>query len=113
MSRFTIITFTLFVNLTCDAFVPATRQQMASGNRLGIHPDVPNNKNVFVPASSSLFRGGTMGATTTTSLSMVGNGNLFDRFARVMKSNINKFVSSIENPEKVIVQAVDDMQVRF
>lgn len=56
-----------------------------------------------------------MGATptTTTSLSMVGNGNLFDRFARVMKSNINKFVSSIENPEKVIVQAVDDMQVRF
>jgi len=50
--------------------------------------------------------------TSTTSLSMMaGNGNLVDRFFRVFRSNMNKFVSSIENPEKVIVQAVDDMQV--
>ena len=42
---------------------------------------------------------------------MGGNGNLFDRFYRVVRSNVNKFVASIENPEKVIVQAVDDMQV--
>ena len=48
-----------------------------------------------------------------TSLSMVASGNLFERFFRVTKANVNKVVSSLENPEKVIVQAVDDMQVCF
>lgn len=35
---------------------------------------------------------------------------MFDRFVRVVNSNINKFISGIENPEKVIIQALDDMQ---
>ena len=47
---------------------------------------------------------------TATSLAM--KGNLVDRFVRVFNANVNKFVSGLEDPEKVIVQAVDDMQVR-
>ena len=47
---------------------------------------------------------------TTTSLAM--KGNLLDRFVRVFNANMNKLVSGLEDPEKVIVQAVDDMQVR-
>ena len=37
--------------------------------------------------------------------------NLFDRFSRVAKSNINNVLKSLEDPEKIMNQAVEDMQV--
>ena len=46
-------------------------------------------------------------STTSTALSM----NLFDRFQRVAKSNINNVLKSLEDPEKIMNQAVEDMQV--
>jgi phage shock protein A len=36
--------------------------------------------------------------------------NLFDRFTRVAKSNINNVLKSLEDPEKIMNQAVEDMQ---
>lgn len=36
--------------------------------------------------------------------------NLFDRFARVTKSNINNVLKSLEDPEKIMNQALEDMQ---
>jgi len=36
--------------------------------------------------------------------------NLFDRFVRVAKSNVNSLLQGIEDPEKVLDQAVDEMQ---
>jgi phage shock protein A len=42
----------------------------------------------------------------STTLSM----NLFDRFTRVAKSNINNVLKSLEDPEKIMNQAVEDMQ---
>ena len=36
---------------------------------------------------------------------------MMDRLSRVVKSNVNKWVSNIENPEKVINQSVNDLQV--
>lgn len=36
--------------------------------------------------------------------------NLFDRFTRVAKSNLNNIVKSLEDPEKVMNQAVEEMQ---
>jgi phage shock protein A len=36
--------------------------------------------------------------------------NMFDRFFRVVKSNVNSVISSLEDPEKVLEQAVGDMQ---
>ena len=47
--------------------------------------------------------------TTSTSLHM----NLFDRFSRVAKSNLNNILQSLEDPEKIMTQALEDMQVRF
>jgi hypothetical protein len=44
----------------------------------------------------------------TTSLKM----NLFDRFTRVAKANINNVLKSLEDPEKILNQALEDMQVR-
>ena len=37
--------------------------------------------------------------------------NLFDRFTRVAKSNINNVLKSLEDPEKIMNQALEDMQV--
>lgn len=36
--------------------------------------------------------------------------NMMDRFFRVIKSNVNNVLSSLEDPEKVLEQAVSDMQ---
>eukprot|EP00804_Cyclotella_cryptica_P010624 CCRYP_005444-RA/>CCRYP_005444-RA protein AED:0.03 eAED:0.03 QI:203/1/1/1/0.5/0.33/3/1022/306 len=44
--------------------------------------------------------------SSTTALSM----NLFDRFTRVAKSNINNVLKSLEDPEKIMNQALEDMQ---
>lgn len=39
-----------------------------------------------------------------------GGEGLFDRFVRVTKANVNKVLQGMEDPEKVLDQAVDDMQ---
>jgi len=41
---------------------------------------------------------------------IVYGDNLFDRFVRVTKANVNKMLQSVEDPEKVLDQAVDEMQ---
>ena len=62
----------------------------------------PNN---HMPPSS-IYRTVT-GTTSTTALQM----NLFDRFSRVAKSNLNNILQSLEDPEKIMTQALEDMQV--
>jgi hypothetical protein len=37
--------------------------------------------------------------------------NLFDRFTRVVNSNLNNILKSLEDPEKIMNQALEDMQV--
>jgi phage shock protein A len=64
----------------------------------------------FVPHSSFVGRPLAIPTTaTTTCLQM----NLFDRFARVAKSNLNTILQSLEDPEKIMNQALEDMQVRL
>lgn len=45
-------------------------------------------------------------SSSSSALSM----NLFDRAARVAKSNINNVLKTLEDPEKIMNQAVEDMQ---
>ena len=47
-------------------------------------------------------------ARPTTALQM----NLFDRFVRVAKSNADAILKKVEDPEKIMNQALEDMQVR-
>ncbi len=47
-------------------------------------------------------------SSSSTALQM----NLFDRFTRVAKSNLNNILKNLEDPEKIMNQAVEDMQVR-
>lgn len=37
--------------------------------------------------------------------------NLFDRFQRVAKANLNNVLQNLEDPEKIMTQALEDMQV--
>lgn len=48
--------------------------------------------------------------TTGSASAMALHANFFDRFARVAKANLNNVLIRFEEPEKVIVQALDDMQ---
>jgi septum formation topological specificity factor MinE len=47
-----------------------------------------------------------------TSVSVAGplQMNLADRFMRVAKANLNSILAKVEDPEKVLEQAVEDMQ---
>jgi phage shock protein A len=45
-------------------------------------------------------------SSSSTALQM----NLFDRFTRVAKSNLNNILKNLEDPEKIMNQAVEDMQ---
>jgi hypothetical protein len=49
---------------------------------------------------------------STSNRSSELNMNLFDRFQRVAKANLNNVLKNLEDPEKILNQAVEDMQVR-
>jgi hypothetical protein len=51
----------------------------------------------FVPCRNAFVR---PSSRTNTMLSM----NLFDRFSRVAKSNLNNILQSLEDPEKIMSQ---------
>lgn len=62
----------------------------------------------FVPSSS--FTRNTMTVHRPMQQSTVLSMNLFDRFSRVDKSNLNNILKNLEDPEKIMNQAVEDMQ---
>lgn len=53
----------------------------------------------------------TRSPATTTVSNVVLQMNLFDRFARVAKSNLNDLANKLEDPEKIMDQAIEEMQV--
>ena len=98
-----LATSTLFLILSATAttaFTPSFLPQ--NQNRVQCSSN-PNRLVSHSPQSSSA----TTTKTTTTALSM----NLFDRFTRVAKSNINNVLKNLEDPEKIMTQALEDMQV--
>jgi PspA/IM30 family len=73
----------------------------------------------FVPQATKTSRSAFVGSglvvrspissSSSTMLSM----NLFDRFSKVAQSNLNSLLQKLEDPEKIMEQAVEDMQVRY
>jgi len=49
-------------------------------------------------------------ARRTINSNVVLHMNLFDRFARVAKSNLNNIANKLEDPEKIMEQALEEMQ---
>jgi PspA/IM30 family len=82
---------------------------------------VSSTTTAFVPQASSTTRSSFVGSavvlrtpipvssSSRTMLSM----NLFDRFTKVAQANLNSILQNLEDPEKIMEQAVEDMQVRF
>jgi len=56
--------------------------------------------------SAKLVRSAPSAPRATSALQM----NLFDRFVRVAKSNVDNVLKKVEDPEKIMNQAVEDMQ---
>jgi len=92
-----------FTPISSPAVARATAMRPAAPGAVA-----PISQSSFVASSPIRHRAPT---TTTSSTTLAMKGNLVDRFVRVFNANVNKFVSGLEDPEKVIVQAVDDMQV--
>ncbi|KAJ0092411.1 hypothetical protein Patl1_26640 [Pistacia atlantica] len=105
----------LITGLTLPLPNPSSTSSSSSSNSLGM---------VKKPLATSFFNGG-VGALRVTSLRIAhssrshcyrhGGGalgtrmNLFDRFARVVKSYANALISSFEDPEKILEQTVLEM----
>eukprot|EP00581_Thalassiosira_minuscula_P018688 CAMPEP_0183712486 /NCGR_PEP_ID=MMETSP0737-20130205/7595_1 /TAXON_ID=385413 /ORGANISM="Thalassiosira miniscula, Strain CCMP1093" /LENGTH=297 /DNA_ID=CAMNT_0025941105 /DNA_START=58 /DNA_END=951 /DNA_ORIENTATION=- len=66
--------------------------------------------NAFSTTSSFTGRSPPCHALSPSYRSSALSMNLFDRFQRVAKSNINNVLKSLEDPEKIMNQAVEDMQ---
>jgi len=56
--------------------------------------------------NAKLMRSAPSTSRATSALQM----NLFDRFVRVAKSNVDSVLQKVEDPEKIMNQAVEDMQ---
>jgi hypothetical protein len=63
-------------------------------------------------SQSSAYAPGTASSSSSSSSSTVLHMNLFDRFTRVVNSNLNNILKNLEDPEKIMTQALEDMQVR-
>lgn len=94
MTKFTLTTVLCVVALTAsssDAFTvgPQFQQSAAAANHAAARRTrtAPSSSNVILHA-----------------------GNLFDRFARVAKSNLNNLAGKLEDPEKIMEQALEEMQ---
>lgn len=71
-----------------------------------LSPSAAFTPSAFTPSNNNLIPTSTTTARCNTALSM----NLFDRFSRVAKSNLNNVLKTLEDPEKIMNQAVEDMQ---
>merc|ERR1719148_367394 len=64
----------------------------------------------FTPSSFTPSNHNLIPSTTTARCNSALSMNLFDRFSRVAKSNLNNVLKTLEDPEKIMNQAVEDMQ---
>lgn len=71
-------------------------------------PPRPLSTSSFVSTSNTNVAPSSF-SSKSTALSM----NLFDRFSRVAKSNLNNVLKNLEDPEKIMNQALEDMQVGY
>ena len=66
---------------------------------------------VYQPGQNLVSVGGGVTSSSRGSRNTALQMNLFDRFTRVAKSNLNNILKNLEDPEKIMSQALEDMQV--
>lgn len=98
MVKFTVPSAALLALLVAPGAEAFTSPSFVAPHRaLPAHYN-PNAKSMLQKSTTS---------RPTTSLQM----NLFDRFVRVAKSNADAVLKKVEDPEKIMNQALEDMQV--
>jgi hypothetical protein len=65
----------------------------------------------FFSSSSRSYHYNYYSTTTTSTRTSAVTMNLFDRFTRVVNANLNNILKNLEDPEKIMNQALEDMQV--
>ena len=80
-----------------EAFVPVAAPSSTAVS-FSTNSAPQNVRSSFSSSSSSLYM-------------MNTGGGLVDRFGRVVRSTLSNIMASWEDPEKIIVQSVQDMQV--
>lgn len=89
-----------------DAFAPTSSLLTPSSalvQRIPTSTDTTDSQQGFGAQSMSTSR-------RSTSLQMAAGGNLFNRFVKVTQANANRVLQSLEAPEKIMEQALVDMQ---
>lgn len=102
--------------LSMMASTPSVSLQPPSCNRLVVvRPSFRLKTSSFSPQGALKFSGVRLSRSSRSRCNGHGGGsfrvqmNLFDRFARVIKSYANAIVSSFEDPEKILEQSVLEM----
>jgi phage shock protein A len=89
----------------CLALTASSTQAFVSPSFVGRNNALPAT---YAPGANLVASTTTTDRSTSTTLQM---SNLFDRFSRVAKSNLNNILKNLEDPEKIMSQALEDMQV--
>lgn len=96
MTRFTLTSATLV------ALASSSQAFTVSPSFVAPHNQLP----ATYKHGSNLMNSMPSRASSTTALQM----NLFDRFVRVTKANLDGVLKTLEDPEKIMTQALEDMQ---
>jgi phage shock protein A len=75
-----------------------------------IHPGSPSHPTTTTSAPNRVTSPSVVTTAGQVSPTALYGTNFFDRFARVTKATINSVLGSLEDPEKVATQALEDMQ---
>jgi phage shock protein A len=105
VSWFVIMFSTLAnTNTVTMAFAPSHHTSAAGGPAARLSSQQQSMSFWTSPTPSSSVNGSSSSSTTAL------HANLFDRFTRVTKANLNNVLQKFEDPEKVMNQALEDMQ---
>ena len=109
LSQFIVITMMILSSNVVDVSAYIITTTTSSSSISISRSSFVGRRNTFhSPSTTTLTRPHQRASTTSTTLHM----NLFDRFSRVAKSNLNNILQNLEDPEKIMTQALEDMQVR-
>jgi hypothetical protein len=101
-NSFTTMTRLILTTTLCAAMMASTADAFTVG---------PTRPSLYTPGVNT-FGSVSNARKSSSSSSSALQMNLFDRFSRVAKSNLNNILQSLEDPEKIMTQALEDMQVR-
>jgi phage shock protein A len=101
---------TMFVNTALTRVQLVSRSGQSPSKTLVRGELYASPAGAFVPRAQRLVSGVTAARPSRTLARQTLSMNLFSRFFRVIRANLNALVSRMEDPEKVLTQSLEDVQ---